>query len=386
MTANGEADGKRTRPDWHGRLAGMLLGAAGGMGINVLSNDVGYRGVAAAAAAGGVLSAIVWLRRLPPRAPLVRYTVRGLLAVALVGAVVATFGPASWAAYATLTAAALTVTAVLLAADGTEAAYMLLPGAVAMGAGVGGVGIGIEVLTTSSTPHELSAGGTLICMGVSTALLSFVPFSYDRRFPAGVFIGFGVSLIGIGITAALDSVNPAYAVAPIGVGLAIFCAGIAVMVKPQALRTVGGNVAYRAARLWYMVLGGAGVIIYSISHLVTDHDPIWAAGIGAGVMGIGFGLALRTPSTALFALATLASGVTLIVLGVALLPTSGIIGTAAMSLGVAGIGYGTSLLVRKFALTRRLQAWISALTHDPGVAEETATGSPHRCVRESSEN
>ncbi|MER5338671.1 hypothetical protein [Micromonospora sp. NPDC002717] len=58
--------------------SGVFLGWAGGTGINVPSNDVDYRGVAAAAGVGAVLSAASWLRRLPPRAPLVCYASRAL--------------------------------------------------------------------------------------------------------------------------------------------------------------------------------------------------------------------------------------------------------------------------------------------------------------------
>ncbi|TDB81055.1 hypothetical protein [Micromonospora sp. KC721] len=145
MSTNGEPDAPRTGPDWRSRLSVVLLSAASGMGINVLSNDVGYRGVAAATAAGAILSAAASLRRLPPRASLVRHTARTLLALALLAAIAAAVGPAAWAAYTTLTAAALTIAAVLTT-NTTDTAINLLMGAAGIGLGVAFIGGGITVL------------------------------------------------------------------------------------------------------------------------------------------------------------------------------------------------------------------------------------------------
>jgi hypothetical protein len=61
------------------RLAAYALGLAGGMGVNTLSNDFGYRGMAAAAAAAAILISTNWLRQLPSQAPLPRIVSRVLL-------------------------------------------------------------------------------------------------------------------------------------------------------------------------------------------------------------------------------------------------------------------------------------------------------------------
>lgn len=45
------------------------LGLAGGLGVNTLSNDVGYRGAATAAAIAAILISTNWLRQLPARTP-----------------------------------------------------------------------------------------------------------------------------------------------------------------------------------------------------------------------------------------------------------------------------------------------------------------------------
>ncbi|GGM62496.1 hypothetical protein GCM10011608_54590 [Micromonospora sonchi] len=68
-----------------------------------------------------------------------------LLALALLDAIVAAVGPASWAAYATLTAAALTIIAVLTT-NTTDTAVTLLAGAALIGLGVALIGLGIAIL------------------------------------------------------------------------------------------------------------------------------------------------------------------------------------------------------------------------------------------------
>ncbi|XTZ16647.1 hypothetical protein ACQSSU_04450 [Micromonospora echinospora] len=169
MSTKNEADGRRNRSNWRGRLFGMLLGAAGGLGVDVL----GHRGVAAAILAGAVLSAVVWLRELPPRGPLVRYAARVLLALALVGAIVAAVGPASWATRATLTAVALTAATVLLA-DDLVPACTLLVGAAVVGLGVVLVAGGVATMTNSSYGliGALAVGIGVAILGGGVAILT----------------------------------------------------------------------------------------------------------------------------------------------------------------------------------------------------------------------
>ncbi|MGC5334626.1 hypothetical protein [Micromonospora sp. DT62] len=82
---------------WWKRLSGALLVAATTMGLNLLSDDLGYRGVFAAAAAAAAIRAALALRRLPVRAPVVRYAFRLLLVFGCLGAMVAVVAPDSWA-------------------------------------------------------------------------------------------------------------------------------------------------------------------------------------------------------------------------------------------------------------------------------------------------
>ena len=95
------------------RLAAYALGLAGGMGVNTLSNDFGYRGMATAAAAAAILISTNWLRQLPSQAPLPRIVSRVLLGGAALAAIVAAANP-SWEGPATIAATILTTLAVLI--------------------------------------------------------------------------------------------------------------------------------------------------------------------------------------------------------------------------------------------------------------------------------
>src|SRR3954469_13120507 len=81
------------------QLAGAVIGLAGGLGVNELSEGFGFEAVAVAAGVGSVPSATTWLRQ-RPRAPIVRMASRVFLVLAAlapaVAAVAALSGPASW--------------------------------------------------------------------------------------------------------------------------------------------------------------------------------------------------------------------------------------------------------------------------------------------------
>jgi hypothetical protein len=68
VAGKGSDQGSRgAREGWRAGLGHLLIGLAGGMGVGLLTTDVGWRGAAIIAAAGGVLLGTVRLRRFPPR-------------------------------------------------------------------------------------------------------------------------------------------------------------------------------------------------------------------------------------------------------------------------------------------------------------------------------
>jgi hypothetical protein len=119
-------------------LVSSTLGLAGGLAVNTLSTDVGYRGAPAAAAFVAILLSTNWLRQLPSRAPLVRIVSRALLG----GAAIAVLGAATnlrWEALATIAATVLTTLAALIQTDLDKAAGLL--------AGVALIGLGASAIS-----------------------------------------------------------------------------------------------------------------------------------------------------------------------------------------------------------------------------------------------
>jgi len=116
------------------RVATYFLGLAGGLGVNTLSTDVGYRGVAAAAAVAAILISTSWVRQFPCTAPPTRLASGGLLGGAGLAAVAAAVNP-GWEGPATLAAAGLTTAAVLIPDELYNAAKLLV-GVALIGGGV----------------------------------------------------------------------------------------------------------------------------------------------------------------------------------------------------------------------------------------------------------
>lgn len=155
-TERSAQDGQR-RPTRRQQVATALLGLAVGLGTNVLSTDVGYRGTAGVAAVAAVLVVTEWLRRLHPRAPMVRIATWAFLAAAAIGAVVAVAAPdRESAGYATIGAALLATAAVLIPSK-SEDALDLLVGVALIGGGVAPIGFGVAALWQAGTPTRVSA-------------------------------------------------------------------------------------------------------------------------------------------------------------------------------------------------------------------------------------
>jgi len=204
MTTQGVGGRHRVRLDWHGKLAGLLLGfVAGGMTVNQLTDDYGYRGIMIATVLGAILAVASWLRRLPSRSALSRHSTRLLLLATLAVALVTLLGPATWHGAAIAAAGALTVTAVLIPTDLTTAAK-LLTGSGLVGGGVAAIGGGIVGLVDGAVLLGLAViSGGVALMGYGVAVL------------VGGDALLGVALIGLGV-------------AGIGVGVAILAGGSAV--------------------------------------------------------------------------------------------------------------------------------------------------------------
>ncbi|WBB80162.1 hypothetical protein O7606_01865 [Micromonospora sp. WMMD882] len=364
MTTDGETGGRRGRLDWRGRLSGVFLGAAGGMGVNVLSNDARYQGVVVAAVAGGVLSAAAWLRRLPPRAPLARHTARVLLALALVGAVVAALAPGVAARVAALATTALTVTAVLVASD-LQVAGRVLAGAACVGLGVSCVAIAVD----SGAGHRLLFYAVLVIPGVTLVGLG-VEMLLGRPAPGQVNYFRGVShlvvgaiVVGLGLLGVLVALvmdgppGDLFAMTAMSVlGVAYLGLGAGTLLRLDVLRAVA-----------YLGIGGS---VAALAVAVVEGDPLVQTLLGClGLAAVGLGVAALRGSEALRGLSYLVLGVTLLGFGVVrvsdglrdeeYLPLLTLGG-----LGVAVLGHGMVTL-RDSAAVVSARSWLGGLTRDP---------------------
>jgi hypothetical protein len=217
------------------RLAAYALSLAGGLGVNALSGDLGYRGAAAAAAA--ILVSTNWLRQLPPRAPLVRMVSRALLGGAAIAAVVAAASP-SREGLATITATALTISTLLIASD--------LPQATRILGGTALIGLDVAFL------HE------------SVVILAV--------------LGFGVAFLRLG-AASLRTGKILRGVAVIGLGVVAFIAVVVgfLLVSDDILSVIS------------VLSLGAGIAALGVAVLRYSKTLTWVAFLifGVGIMGLG---------------------------------------------------------------------------------------------------
>jgi len=262
-----DSSGGESRPGrrWQARLTSFLLGTTSGMGVNLVSTDAGYRGVAVTAALAALLTASSWLRTLPPRAPIVRHSTRLLLAVGLVMAAIAAAGPQRLAPFAVL-AAAVSVAGAISIRVGSRQVVRILIGAAFVGAGVGAVGAGAAALVDRDWPLGAAIGG----FGVA-AVGAGAAFLVDRERLADVaFVCAGVAAVGAGAVALVDR-DWLLGSAAVGAGMAAVGYGVAFLVDRERL-------AYLAA-----VGLGATAVGYGVATLVDRDWLLGAAAVGIGL-------------------------------------------------------------------------------------------------------
>lgn len=160
--------------DWRGRVSGICLGLATGVGWNLASDGiVGWLGVAGAVMLVGILSAVRWLRDqdLPPRAPLARFTIPVLLVLAAMAMVSSLLVPADWTRPMVLTTVMLVAAAVLIPTS-VGVALSLLIGAAGIGVGVGLAGGAVGFLLDGRT--LTGAAGLGLGVGLAGGAVGFL--------------------------------------------------------------------------------------------------------------------------------------------------------------------------------------------------------------------
>jgi hypothetical protein len=298
----------RSPLSWHGQISAWLLGLTTGLGVNVLSDRTGLRGVAVAAAAAACLSAIDWIRRQPPGIRLVRWIPATAIALALTSILVAAAGPQSWSGPAILTSAALTLIAVLLRGDiDTAAATFYVVATVALGVAFIGIGVGVLLdersilaglpaiavgvllitlrLAYLTSRHTL-VGAVISVLGVLGAALGLAALAHHVVLGGVSLIAAGVSCLGLGSAIMLAS-RAGHAVSAISLGLTQIGYGIVSLTHDQILAaaltiglgtaTIGIWVAHWThSRLLSEASIYAGAVAFAIGGIavLTDYQPL----------------------------------------------------------------------------------------------------------------
>jgi hypothetical protein len=325
--------------NWRAWLAGVLLGAAGSMGSNLASNDIGWRGVIATLSAGAVLAGVGWMQGLPLRSPLARYTAPVLLAIAFVDAILTLVLPRHWVGPGALMAAGLVAVVILMSAD-LPTAIRLLGGAALVGVGVGMIGVWIMALRTGDVGLALM----LIVIGAATL---FVPETITMGV-LGTGAGLGLVVFGVDI---LRSNAVTMGLMLLVSGMLLVAFGLTYILHAGTRLRAGANIGLG------MVCVGLGVIIWRV-------DPLAAVGtIGMGVSAIGFGVtAARRGSPG--GVVSVIMGLTLVVVGANFLRDDEVLlGVACTAGGLAVVAAGGMYLYVNHG--RRMWSWLAGLTREP---------------------
>ena len=302
-------DGRPLR-DWRATLTAYLLGGASGMATNLISGATAYRAIVAAVIVAAMLASSTRLRMLPPRAPIVRYSIWLMLTLSLAAALATAIGPLYLTPYMIFGAVVLTGAAALIPAAVTDRFAML--GAAASS------GIGVA----------------LICAAIALFAKG------DNLFGVGAFVG-GVAAVGGGIVV-LASSDVFVAMTSTGGKVTMFCGGMA---------SIGGGIIMLLNRDVLVgvaaVCGGSAMIGGAAAIIAGRQSLMGMAAIAGGVASIGGGVAAIADRDALLADRDI------------------LIGLAMIGLGIASLGFGLVYL-RSIGHTEPARHWLMSLTKDPG--------------------
>ena len=354
MDASNDQTSPKRSQSWRSRAGNFLIAVAGGIGVNLISNSVGYRGVAISAAAGAVLLGAVQLRRFPEQAPLVVMSSWTMLVLGAASTVLATVTSLPWSGYAVLGAALFTLGAAVIPLDRYRVARTL-GGVACIGLGVSAIGIAIGLLDLDL---------------FSVIMLLILPDI------AGLFIGGAVALAGIGISLIVAGIafllhrTMLLVMAGVGLGVSLIGTGIALLsftlveftvlaawlIAAGVVIAIGTVVAFplvRGVLLSIASIGlGVSAIIGGIAFLLppSQASDVGLGGwlIGVGVFVIATGLALLLGQDMMVAVASAGFGISLIGTGVAIQSLGWTaIATWLIVPGVIAIGAGAAALTRR---------------------------------------
>lgn len=297
------------------RLTAALAGAAGGMAVNSLSSDFGYRGATIAIVLAGIFSGIVSLRQLPPGAPLVRMASGLVVVLSIACMFVAVLGPRAWATPALLATAALIVIAVLVQVNAWTG-VRLLSGVAAIGLGTVFLGKGIEEFDERWVRALLAIG-----IGLGVSIYGIGRLIDRQRIAIGGLLLGCLTLSGLGVSVLIDGRTM--------MGWAGIVAGIAGSAYVIAIE--------RPSKIIYAVAGssfGLAIVAAAVAPLGSKVD--WSGvALGAAIVLVAFAGVVNHPI--FLGIAGLALGAALIAVGITILREGEpFLGVMFMAAGVGG--------------------------------------------------
>jgi hypothetical protein len=325
------------------------------MATNLVSGATAYRAIVASVMLAAMLMVSTRLHALSPRAPIVRYGTRLLLAIGLVAVSLTVVGPASLAPYMIFLAVGLTGAAVLIPVDVTVRLFMLVGTAtVGSGAAVTGLGIGLVKGGWAGGAVLLGVGVTLVGIGVAALV------SRNLLFRLGI-IGAATAAVGLGVVILVKG-GLAGGVGVIGAGIAAVGVGVAFVVRGESV----GRLFFVVAGVIFAVTGVMAVSL-GIVIVVTSDVTLGAVVVGGGVAFVGIGIAILVGRDLIDAVTLVGAGVVLVGTGSpSLVKGDLLVGAASVGAGIGCVALGIANLITSGRGTGRMKDWLASLTEDPG--------------------
>ncbi|MBB5866788.1 hypothetical protein F4553_000167 [Allocatelliglobosispora scoriae] len=259
------------------KLASGLLGVATGEIVSSMTGVLGDHGGLYVAAAAIVIAAMLKLRGLPRRSPLVRYTGATLLLLSMSAAAAAAFGPAGWRLYAVLTSIGIMTLALIVFEP--RSAFRLLIGASWIGFGLAATGAGVRLVVD----HQFLIGGAAIAYGLMFLLTAWTMMTpgTERPLAERLTITAGIWLNLTGLEMIFHGSIPSKLL-----GLLVLAAGAGLWFLGR-FSEVGGD--YSVEETVRAMLGAVVVCLASgVVLLVLDQLILGVAGLylGLGLAGV----------------------------------------------------------------------------------------------------
>ena len=280
---------------WLARLSGSLGAFTVGMAGNLLSTDIGFRGVAIAGAVAAILMTAAWLRGFRPDFGLVVWVVRGFLLIAVAAVVAATMVGPALSGLMVLVAALATLGATVIRSDPADRLGLL--GAVAL------LGFGVAYLATAISTTGITGTGRFwtVTLGVLVTLAGLAAMGQSR-----LFVGFVKVLVDV----ALTDVVPIFHM--LAAGLVVF--GVVAVAHGAVLPAVG---------LFVVAIGASTM---RIGHTRRLPGLVGFGAMAVGVVGVAAGTWAIVGGELLLGAAVVGGGTSVIVASVTYLSRRGVLG------------------------------------------------------------